>query len=64
MPELGASFLLDLDHDEAAAAPQHEIQLVATDPRVGVEKSVPAEAIVAKGAPLAVVHAASMADAS
>ena len=58
MPELGAALLLHLDHHETAAAPQHEIQLVATDPRVSVQKPIAAKAIVAEGAALAAIHAA------
>jgi hypothetical protein len=42
MPELGAAFLLHLHDEKAAAPPQDEIELVAADARVGVEKSVTA----------------------
>jgi hypothetical protein len=56
---VGTPLLLHLDDNEAAAAPQHEIELVSTNARVRVEESVSAEPVVAKGAPLAAIHAAS-----
>jgi hypothetical protein len=59
VPVLGTSLLLHLDYDEAASASQHEIELVATNARVGVEKSVSAQSVVAEGASFAAVHAAS-----
>jgi hypothetical protein len=59
IPVLGTSLLLHLDHDEAAAAPQHEIEFVSTYARVGVEQVVSAKSVVAEGAPLAAIHAAS-----
>ena len=54
----GTSLLLHLDDDEAAPAPQHEIELVATNARVGVEKSVSAQSVVTESAPFAAIHAA------
>ena len=54
----GTSFLLDLDYHEPAAAPQHEIELVAADARVGVEESVSAQSVVTESAPFAAIHAA------
>jgi len=57
VPVAGTSLLLYLDHDEAAAAPQHEIELVATNARVGVEKSVSAKSVVTESAPFAAIHA-------
>lgn len=59
MPEVGAALLLHLDDHEAAAAPEHEIELIASRARVRVEEAVAAEPVVAKGAPLAAIHAAS-----
>ena len=59
MPELGPALLLHLDDEKAAASPYDEIELVATDARVGVEKFVTAKSVVAKGAALAAIHAAS-----
>ena len=58
VPIPGTSLLLHLDHDEAAPAPQHEIELVATNARVGVEKSVSAQSVVTESAPFAAIHAA------
>jgi hypothetical protein len=42
IPELGVALLLHLDHEQSAPTAQHEIELVATRARVGVEKSVAA----------------------
>ncbi len=58
IPEFSPTLLPHLDHDEAAPAPQHEIELVATYPCVGVEKSVAAKSVVTEGATLAAIHAA------
>lgn len=63
IPELGAPLLLHLDDEQPPPAPKDEIELVPADPRVGVEEPVAAEAIVAEGAPLAAIHAASVANA-
>ena len=54
----GTSLLLHLDDEKAAAAPQNEIELVATDACVGVEKSVSAQSVVKESAPFAAIHAA------
>ncbi len=54
----GTSLLLHLDDDEAAPAPQHAIELVATNARVGIEKSVSAQSVVTESAPFAAIHAA------
>jgi hypothetical protein len=54
----GTSLLLHLNDDEAPPAPQHEIELVATNARVGVEESVSAQSVVTKSAPFAAIHAA------
>jgi hypothetical protein len=59
IPVLGTSLLLHLDHDEAATPAENEIELVSANAGVGVEKSVAAKAIVAEGASLSVIHAAS-----
>jgi hypothetical protein len=58
------ALLLHLDHEQLAPAAQHEIELVATDPRVGVQEPIAAKAIVAESATFAAIHAASMAEAS
>ena len=64
MPEVRASLLLHLDDQHRPAAPQHEVELVAARPRVGLEQSVPAESIVKEGAALAAVHAAAASSGS
>jgi hypothetical protein len=56
---LDPALLLHLDHDEAATPAENEIELVSANAGVGVEKSVAAKAIVAEGASLSVIHAAS-----
>jgi len=57
--ERRAALFLYLHDDKATAPPEHEIELVATDARVGGEESVAAKTIVKESAPLAPVHAAS-----
>lgn len=59
MPETRTALLLDLDEDESAATPEHEVDLVVPDPRVRGEQAVSTKAVVAEGAALAAIHAAS-----
>ncbi len=59
MTEGGSTFLLDLDHDQAAPSAQDEVELVAAGAGVGVEQAVAAKPVVAEGAALAAIHAAS-----
>jgi hypothetical protein len=57
--EHGAALRLHLDHDEASPTPQDEVELVASDSRVGRDQAVSTEPVVAERAALAAVHAAS-----
>ena len=59
VPERRAALLLHLDDENAAAAPQDEVELEAPDARIRREQAVAAESVVAKGESLAPVHAAS-----
>ena len=59
MPEIGAAFLLDLDDENAAPAPEDEVELVAAGAHVGLEQPIAAKPVVAKRAALAAIHAAS-----
>ena len=59
MTEGGAALLLDLDHDQTAPSAQDEVELVAAGAGVGLEQAVAAKPVVAKGAALAAIHAAS-----
>ncbi len=59
MPERGTALLLHLRDHEPAAAPEHEVELVAADARVRVEQAVATEPVVQERAPLAAIHAAS-----
>ena len=60
MAEVVPALLLHLDDDDAVAAPQDEVELVAAGSDVRVEQSVAAEPIVPKRAALAAVHAAQL----
>jgi len=57
--ERRTALLLHLDDDHGSSAPKHEIELVAANASIGREEPVSAESVVAKGAPLAPIHAAS-----
>ena len=59
MSERLAAFLLHLDDEDSTTAPHYEIKLVPPDARVGREEPVAAKSVVAEGAPLSAVHAAS-----
>ena len=59
MTEAVAALLLDLDHEQPAPSAQDEIELVAAGAGVGVEQAVAAKPVVAEGAALAAIHAAS-----
>jgi hypothetical protein len=52
------ALLLHLDNDETAASAQNEIELVAGDACVGVQKPVSAQAVVPESEPLSAIHAA------
>jgi hypothetical protein len=57
--ELGTTLLFDLDDEDAPAAPEHEVELVAADAHVRCQQAVAPESVVVEGAALAAVHAAS-----
>lgn len=59
MPEVGAAFLLDLDHEQTASSTQDEVELVTGRAGVGLEQAITAKPVVTKGAALAAIHAAS-----
>lgn len=59
MPEAVSPLLLDLDHQQAPASAQYEIELVTAGPRICLEQAIAAEPIVLEGAALAAIHAAS-----
>ena len=61
VPERRASLLLHLDEQHSPAATEDEVELVASDARVRVEQAVAAKPVVAEGAALARVQAASVA---
>jgi hypothetical protein len=56
---VGAALLLHLDDEDAAAAPQNEVELIAADPCVRVEQPVSPQPIMPESAPLSSIHAAS-----
>jgi hypothetical protein len=55
----GDTLLLHLDDEDAAAAPQDEVELIAADPCVRVEQPVSPQPIVPESASLSPIHAAS-----
>jgi hypothetical protein len=59
VPVLHTSLLLHLDHEQSTPAAKDEVELIATHPRVGIEKPVAAKSIVPESAPFAAIHAAS-----
>jgi hypothetical protein len=59
MSEVGTALLLYLDDHDTTAPAEDEVELEAGRTCVRSEKAVAAEPVVAKGAPLAAIHAAS-----
>jgi hypothetical protein len=59
MSEVLAAFLLDLDYEKPAAAPEDQVELVASSVGVRVEQPVAAKPIVAESTAFAAIHAAS-----
>jgi hypothetical protein len=56
---VGAALLLHLDDEDAAAAPQNEVELVTADACVRFEEPVPPTSVVPESVLLSAIHAAS-----